>query len=74
MIHEHANLKPLALAVVSQAVRDLQGGDTIRSLDAALWLTSDDFDFWREVADIPNANSYRLLTGGNVRRMRTGRK
>lgn len=73
-IHEHADLKPLALAVVSQAIRDLREGDTTTALDAALWLTGDDFGVWADVMNIPFADGYKLLTSGAARRMRTGRK
>lgn len=73
-IYEHADLKPLALAVVSQAIRDMRGCDPVQALDAALWLTGDDFGVWADVMNIPFADGYKLLTSGAARRMRTGRK
>jgi hypothetical protein len=73
-MYEHADIKPLALAVVSQAIRDLREGDTVTAIDAALWLTSDDFGIWAEVMDIPFANGYKLLTSGAARKMKVGRR
>lgn len=73
-IYEHADLKPLALAVVSQAIRDLREGDTVTALDAALWLTGNDFDIWADVMNIPLADGYKLLTSGAARKMKVGRK
>ena len=73
-IYEHASLKPLALAVVSQALRDLRAGDTMTALDAALWLTSDDFETWAEWIHIPLADGYKLLTSGAARKSKVGKK
>jgi hypothetical protein len=73
-MYEHADIKPLALAVVSQAIRDLREGDTVTAIDAALWLTSDDFGIWAEVMDIPFADGYKLLTSGAARKMKVGRR
>ena len=73
-IYEHADMKPLALAVVSQAIRDVQHGDTIQALDAALWLTGEDFPTWAEVIGIPFADGYSALISGAIRRGKVGRK
>ena len=73
-IFEHADIKPLALAVVSQAIKDLREGDIIRALDAALWFSSDDFGVWADVMGIPFADGYKLLTSGAARKMKVGKK
>ena len=57
--------KVLALATILQAVRDLKSNDLPSSLDAAMFLTGDDFPLWAEAAGIPDANGYSLLIGGN---------
>jgi hypothetical protein len=73
-IYEHADIKPLALAVVSQAIRDLKSNDVIKAVDAALWLMGDDFPTWAEIINIPFADGYKLLTSGVALRQRAGKK
>jgi hypothetical protein len=64
----------LMAAVIAQSVADLRDPDPVTALDAALWLTGDDFDFWAEVIGMPFADGYKLLTSGAARRMKAGRK
>lgn len=73
-ICESVDLKPLALAVVSQAIRDLREADTMSALDAAMWLTSDDFGLWADAMGIPFADGYKLLISGRARKMKVGKK
>lgn len=67
---ERADLKPLAAAVILQAIRDMKHGDTVRALDAALWFVSDDFGIWAEACGIPFADGCKLLTSGALQRKR----
>ncbi len=56
--------KDMIVAAITQAIRDLRSENPIDSLDAAMFLTSNDFPFWAEAAGIPDADGYKLLTGG----------
>lgn len=73
-IDERADIKPLAVAVISQAICDLRDDDRMFALDAAMWLTSDDFGIWAEAISIPLADGYKLLTSGSARKMKVGKK
>lgn len=57
--------KDMIVAAITQAIRDLKSDDLIASLDAAMFLTGNDFPFWAEAAGIPDADGYSLLIGGN---------
>jgi hypothetical protein len=59
------NIKPLALGVITQALREAQGRHTLRALDAALWLSGCDFPLWAEAVNMPDADGLRLLTRWN---------
>jgi hypothetical protein len=73
-INEYADIKPLALAVVSQAIRDLREADTMSALDAAMWLTGDNFGLWADAMGIPFADGYKLLISGRARTMKVGKR
>ncbi len=44
------------------------------ALDAAMWLTSDDFGLWADAMGIPFADGYKLLISGRARKMKVGKK
>lgn len=65
------NLRALARATITQAVRDLnRRSDPVRAVDALLWLTAErsSFDLFREVMDAPFLDPYKLLSSGNARK------
>jgi len=57
--------RTLLLAAILQTIRDLKSDNVESSLDAAMFLTGDDFPLWAEAAGVPDANGYSLLTGGS---------
>lgn len=70
IIPEHVpdrNLRELAAAVVNKAVKDSQSNDEILAIDAIYWLTGSDFPWWVEVAGLPFADPFKLLSDGKAR-------
>ena len=61
------NLRRLAVNVIMQALADLTAKDPIRSLDAAMFLSSRAFGLWAECAGVPFGDGVTLLTSEQVR-------
>ena len=64
-------VRDLAVAVVTQCVRDLKGSDLIKSLDALVWLTGNDAPVWLDVAGLPDVNLTTFITSGRARRLQS---
>lgn len=64
------NLRRLAAMVCLRALDELKGEDPLIALDALLWITSGDFEMWAEVAGVPFADPFIVLTRGNSYRTR----
>jgi hypothetical protein len=62
LIREGVDVRPLALAVISQALREVRGQNTLKALDAALWISGNDAPWWFEAVGIPFADGLHLLT------------
>lgn len=63
------NLRRLAAATITQAIRELTGRDLVRAIDAALWLTDNDAPWWFEACDMPFADGLQLLVSGSAGRL-----
>lgn len=61
-IAEYADLKPFAVSMIAQAVRDVTGPDVVAAIDAALWLISPDFETWSEAAGGGDVDPIVFLT------------
>ncbi len=67
------NLRALARAVITQAVRDLnRKQDPLRAADAFFWLADprSDFSLFAEVMDAWTLDPFKLLSSGNARKLR----
>jgi hypothetical protein len=58
--HELAFPESIALAVLLQALRDLQGGSVHQRHDAWLAVTSDTMDVWIDLLNLPDAAAARV--------------
>jgi hypothetical protein len=69
-VHECADFRSLARAVIAQAVRDMRNKrQPVKQVDALLWLTSDDFPLWAEFMDAPFMDPFRMLSIGGTRQL-----
>jgi hypothetical protein len=68
-ISPYAPLKLIAVAVVKQAIQDLEHQDPVRSVDAALWLTGPEFQIWADFCEMPYADPFKMLTSGAARKL-----
>lgn len=66
---EDKNIRQLAVQVCLRAIKELKGKDVFAALDAFLWLASDDFPTWAEVAGIPFADPLTLVNSERFRRL-----
>jgi len=70
-IHECADLRKLAAAIIGQAVRDMRNTrKPMKQLDSLLWLTGDDFQVWAEAMDAPFMDPFKMLSIGGARNLR----
>ena len=65
-VHECADLRKLARALIAQAVRDLAGRDPVKKLDALFWLTGEDFPLWAEAMQAPFMDPFKMLSLGDA--------
>lgn len=66
-IHPHADVKGLIAAVILRAARDLAGQDPRLAIDSLLWLTSRDFEVWKDALNPDlDMNPYKMLSSGRV--------
>jgi len=59
----------LMAAVIAQAVADLKSPDLIKSLDAVLFMTGDDFPLWAEAVGAPDLDGIQFLISGRARKV-----
>ncbi len=65
-----AGFKPLARAVIVQAVKDMQQGqDPIKALDACLWMLGPDAPLWLDGLGLGDVDALAFVTGGRVRHL-----
>jgi hypothetical protein len=61
LIREELDIKPLAVAVISRAIREVRGRNTLAAYCAALWLSGDDCALWLDGIGL-DADGLKLLT------------
>jgi len=64
------NLDALLIAVISRAVRDLNGNDFLKSIDAYLWLQSLDCALFIDVLGVDNLDITKFLISGHAKKIR----
>jgi len=69
-----ASWRGLMAAVIVQAVADLKNPNPVTALDAALFLTGDDFALWAEAVGVPDLDGIQFLISGQARKVSRIRK
>jgi hypothetical protein len=68
-----ADYLPLIQSVIITAVHDAKGKDTVKALDAVMFLAGDEMPLWLEAAGFGNADPLELLISGHIREIRPHR-
>lgn len=66
-LDEHADIVPLACAVIATAVKDAQDKDLVKALDAVMFLTGDDMPLWLDAIGLERADPIGLVTSGRLK-------
>lgn len=64
--------KKLAVAVITQAARDVGSTDIVKALDAMVFLQGEGLQYWLQMAGLPEASyaniDWKLLLGPEVKK------
>lgn len=72
-LDEHADIVPLACAVIATAAKDAQSKDAVKALDAVLFLTGDDMPIWLDALGLEHADPIALVTSGRLKNFTFGK-